>query len=260
VAARLDKSDKALTQALSGHKTLDSPPSHCMLLAVQVTRRNGPPLTPRTLGPQMKKRAKIALWSVGAAVLAASVLLLFVPFVEYRMSSEYRIGRNESSTIAALRAYLDAQHRFIQEDQYGIGKKVYANPRDGAGFADLYQVRYGTENAGPVLGFMDLSFARAGPAGAPKDGYHFADIPQDDYDYTIDHVLAAVPARYGVTGRRVFFIDVLGVIRGNDARFHYPDLKHGDPVPPFNAWPFDPEPWIPCCPRGGGPDRMTGDD
>jgi len=118
----------------------------------------------------------------------------------------------ETGAAGRLTKWVIEQTPFRREDRYGKGAKVYANPRDGAGFPDLYQVRF----AGPrgqgmdELRLIDVTFARATSPDSARNGYWFADIPFDSdgnrWDYSKDAALCAMPAVYGKTGRKTFIV------------------------------------------------------
>ncbi len=176
-----------------------------------------------------------------AALVAVGIALpscdLFIPHTDGRIVS------NESVTMAYLRAYLSAQNQFKRSDFYGIGKTVYANPSDGNGFADLYQLGYPSAPRGEVFGMIDVTFADAGarnPSPKPKAGYLFADITgcgNVPYDYTVDCGLCAVPASYNRSGRNIYIIDVTGTVYQKDAAAEYPWIQTGDGVPPLKRYP-----------------------
>ncbi len=126
------------------------------------------------------------------------------------------------SPIAALRAYLGAQGTFQRVDRYGKGKLLYANPKDGIGFPDLYRI------GGPLavpdgteIKLIDLALARATSPETNKAGYWFVEITSDavpgrPYDYTKDCGLCAVPAKYRETALHTFVIDIRGTVYRND--------------------------------------------
>lgn len=152
-----------------------------------------------------------------------------------------RIASNESVAIASLRMYLGAQNVFHRSDFYGKGALVYANPKDGKGFPDLYQV----PGKGERIMLVDLTFARATYDGVPKAGYVFSDLEYDDY--AIECGLCAVPAAYNRTARNIFIVDVTGTVYQRDAASVYPDLTTGEKVKPLKKYPSadDLTKWIP---------------
>jgi len=152
-----------------------------------------------------------------ACAVGAVALLAVVHFGLVRPGlRNNRMARNESSAMAFLRAYLAAQQTFSEEDRYGIGKLVFANPKDGTGFQDLYRIG-GPDGSGKELRLIDLEFARATSPETPKDGYWFVHIGSDDgaasnRDDTGDCSLCAVPAVYGETGTLTFVVDLTGTV------------------------------------------------
>ncbi len=171
-----------------------------------------------------------------AALVAAGVALpscdLFLPHRDGRSWS------NESAAMAYVRAYLSAQNQFKRSDFYAIGKLVYANPEDGVGYSDLYQVGYGQRPRGEVLGLIDIELARARWAREdrkPRAGYYFADLIYRDHE--INCGLCAVPASYNRSGRNIFIIDVTGTVYQKDAAAVYPGIQTGNPVPPLTRYP-----------------------
>ena len=160
-----------------------------------------------------------------------------------------RIASNESAAIAGLRAYLGAQNTFRRSDYYGIGKKVYANTRDGTGFTDLYQVG-GPGSKSEAIKLIDITFAEATVGGRPKAGYLFADITADadgPYDPVTGCGLCAVPASYNRSGRNIFIVDVTGTVYLKDAAVRYPGLRTGETPPPLTVYPDPTEiaTWLP---------------
>jgi hypothetical protein len=123
---------------------------------------------------------------------------------------------------------------FRKLDGYGKGRLVYANPVDGAGFADLYEVG-GLGSGGTPLKLIGRAFARASSPDRAKAGYYFVDLACDDY--SIDCGLCAVPASYKSTGISTFIIDVKGTVYMKDTG--------GSPVTTYPADP-DAKGWVPA--------------
>ena len=149
-----------------------------------------------------------------------------------------RTASNESATIAGLRAYLGAQNVFHRTDYYGIGKKVYANPKDGVGFSDLYQIGYPSAPRGEPFKLIDVTFANASagnPGPRPKAGYYFADLHYKDYSTGCG--LCAVPASYNRSGRNIYIIDVTGTVYQKDAAAEFTGVTTGSKVPPLKTYP-----------------------
>lgn len=182
---------------------------------------------------------------LGVAVAIAALAYLAMPRHTHHASAS-----NESCAVATLRMYLGAQNTFHRKDYYGKGELVFANPKDGAGFPDLYQVGHGVAPRGEALKLIDIATANAKPGGTPKAGYCFADItsgPEGPCDFAIECGLCAVPAKYNRTGRNIFIVDVTGTVYQADAALIYPDLRRGDAVPPVTTYPGAAElaKWIP---------------
>jgi hypothetical protein len=156
--------------------------------------------------------------------LLAIVAAIAIPNL---MSS--RIASNESAAIAGLRAYTGAQGVFHRQDHYGKGKCVYANPVDGQGFPDLFEV------GGEQIKLIDLSMARATSKATPKAGYYFVDLRGAEgagpYDYSFEFGLCAVPAHYSRTGIYTLVIDTTGTVWKKDTGGvpldTYPDTSDG---------------------------------
>lgn len=160
---------------------------------------------------------------VWAAIWAISLQLSFRPYIVHC------VVRNDSAAIANLRAYATAQSIFRRHAWYGdeVGQ-AYANPVDGKGFADLYEIEApGAEPGKPHL--TDRGFAIATCPETPKAGYYYVDITGDangPYDYTMQFGLCAVPAKYDVTGKNTLIIDAADEV-------YYKDTQ-GRPV---TKWP-----------------------
>ena len=154
-------------------------------------------------------------------------------FIESAMSA------NETAAPAYLRAYFNAQGTFHRQAWYGEELKgIYANPVNGKGFVDLYQIGgIGSGGAEPQL--IDRAFAEATSPDSHRSGYYFAEIAADangPYDYTKQFGLCAVPAEYRRDGRSTYIVDNEGVVYGKD--------NGGKPV---TVWPdIEAEGWFPC--------------
>ncbi len=172
----------------------------------------------------MTRRAKVL--RIGLVVGAIGVAALIAVSIVASRLGPARMASNETAAIAALRTYLGAQSQFHRTDHYGKGHRVYANPDDGSGYPDLYEIG-GPGSGGKRLELIDREFAEArhgGPFEKPRSGYLFIDIEYDDF--STDCGLWAYPARHDRSGRNVFFIDMTGVVYHNDLRGQIPD-----PVP-----------------------------
>jgi len=188
-------------------------------------------------------------------ILVVAIGSVVTVFLATSYHGSRRVPHYGSYTVAGLRAYLSAQNQFKRTDFYGIGKKVYANPFNGNGLADLYQLGYPSAPRGEAFGMIDVTFADASarnPSPKPKAGYLYADITSCanvPYDHTMDCGLCAVPASYIRSGRHIFIIDVTGTVYQKDAAAEYPWIQTGDPVPPLTRYP-DPKELVTWTPVG----------
>jgi hypothetical protein len=166
-----------------------------------------------------KKKALAVACGVGGLLLVAALHFVLVrPYLKKR-----RLASNETSAIAHLRAYLGAQASFWHVDRYGKGGHLYANPKDGTGFPDLYRVGGPLDEPdGTSIKLIDLAFASATSPETAKNGYWFVDIVSDkiagDYDFTNACGLCAVPAVYGETGIHTFIVDLTGTVYPKDTK------------------------------------------
>ncbi len=189
-------------------------------------------------------------WRI-AYVVGIVLILLLVAAIAIPNLMATRLASNENVAIAGLRGYVRAQEEFRKADRYGIGRKVYANPKDGGGFRDLYHVGYDGTNdpEEPMPDLIDRTFAQADAGLAKprsKAGYVFADITGDangPYDYTKQFGLCAVPRHYGWKVRATFIVDHTGSVWQTDASTMTP--LGGEPEP-VTTWPdVEKEGWIP---------------
>ena len=187
---------------------------------------------------------------IGCAV-GIVVILLLVAAIAIPNLTATRIASNPSVAIAGLRVYVRAQKEFRMVDRYGIGRKVYANPKDGGGFRDLFHVGYDGRNVPekPVPRLIGESFANADVSLVdlcPMAGYAFADITGDasgPYDYAEQHGLCAIPYSYGRAGRNVLIVDHRGRVYQRDVSFNV--VRAGRPPEPVTTWPdIEKEGWL----------------
>ena len=135
-----------------------------------------------------------------------------------------RMVSNESAAIAGLRTYLGAQSTFQRTDRYGKDRLVFANPTDGAGYVDLFEIGYAGGAPTPAaLKLIDLAFAQAAvdlASTVAKCGYVFDDLTADatagDYNFGSACGLAACPATHGKTGLNSFVVDLTGTVYKKD--------------------------------------------
>ena len=176
-------------------------------------------------------RKKVGLPRVLVGVLVVLVVVLVAGNVLIPSFGCDRISSNECAAVGAVRTYLGAQNQFHRTDFYGTGSPVWANPWNGSGFPDLYEVG-GPASGGTKLKLIDLALARARLGGKPRAGYYFCEIlgaaGKGPYDFSTDCGLCAFPAEYNRTGRNTFIIDVTGVVYQKDTKgwpvWIYPDF------------------------------------
>jgi hypothetical protein len=133
-----------------------------------------------------------------------------------------RIGRNELSTIQALRAVVDAQREYAAGDLDGNGSHDYAQrfistagKRDGLYWPNAEGVA--ESPLGPK--FADAALGNKGKP-APYHGYHFRILKSQGksaaggaYDYLVNDrmiggfAVIAYPAKYGVSGVMTFIVN-----------------------------------------------------
>jgi len=142
----------------------------------------------------------------------------------------YRIESIEERALTALQDISKGQASFREGTYYGEGRHVYANPRDGRGLVDLYQLEGGRKTA-----LVTAAVADAAADVAPASGYYYASVPCEDYEKQF--AVCATPAGYARTGRHVYFLDTTGVVYRIDPRELDPSLRSGDRVKPLAARP-----------------------
>ena len=129
------------------------------------------------------------------------VVLTVLPFVGLAtwVACDLRRPRRPfDPTILGMRVLsqcAEAQTAFRKKDRYGIGREVYANPVDGTGFPDLYQIG-GPGSGGATMGLISLSVARATAPSRALYGFYLVDIVGDKnglFDFTKECGLCAVP-------------------------------------------------------------------
>jgi prepilin-type N-terminal cleavage/methylation domain-containing protein len=159
---------------------------------------------------------------------------------------ESTLSANESATVASMKNWLTAQNVFRRADYYGCGHLVFANPTNGNGSTDLFEVPASVSSTGAAipLKLVDVSFAKSlKNAKSPytdkvaKSGYFYCDLATysdgSAYDYQYESGFFAAPAVYGRTGRKEFVIDTTGAIfehvegSQRDPQTQYPDVASG---------------------------------
>ncbi|MHC4503524.1 MAG: DUF2950 family protein [Planctomycetota bacterium] len=156
----------------------------------------------------------------------------------------------EQLTVIALHRYVAAQREFRKQDWYGTGKLVYANPTDGVGLRDLFEIRRPDKGTSTKPGLIPKEFAEADVrVGKHWRGYLFADISADEagaLDYTKQFALCAFPdpTVSGFGGAYMFVVNHEGRVYCSAA--HSPRTTEGVPVEgyvPVTVWP-DVRTWI----------------
>ena len=137
-----------------------------------------------------------------------------------------RIGENELTAIATLRAYVDAQRLYASEPRDGtefrqFARKFQSSPgkKDG-----LYWPVDSAKGEGSSPGDPDLKDSKT-----PHDGYYFkiltaqgASAPAGKYSYVINdrfiggYAMNAWPADYGKTGVMTFLVNHYGDVYQKD--------------------------------------------
>jgi hypothetical protein len=168
-------------------------------------------------------------------VLAVITVVALVEGSRHDFRLKPREAGGQYGAVAHLRAYLGAQGTFQRVDRYGKGEFVYANPKDGVGFPDLYRIGGPLDKPdGTEIKLIDLAFARATSPETSSSGYWFVEITADGltgrpYDYTRDCGLCAVPAVHGKSGTYTFIIDLKGTVykkdNGGKPVTAYPDVQ-----------------------------------
>jgi hypothetical protein len=147
-----------------------------------------------------------------------------------------RVGKNELSAIAVLRAYVQAQREYASADR-GAGKGVYAQKVNStAGKQDGLYWDDPTGKArsplGPLVADADAEgYTPAEPGGEPKPyhGYLYRilaaqgpNAPGGEKSYVADgkmnggFAMVAWPAEYGVSGVQTFLVNQQGIVFQKD--------------------------------------------
>jgi hypothetical protein len=115
----------------------------------------------------------------------------------------------EASMVASMVVILSAQATFHKTDYYGIGKLVYANPRDGRGLADLYEVEL-PDGTWKKINLIDKGIAER--TKRPIDGYRIVDITGDangPFEPEIEFAFCLVPDPY-LPGKMTHYFGIGG--------------------------------------------------
>jgi hypothetical protein len=146
--------------------------------------------------------------------------------------------QDREAAIRLLKAYAAAQAIFCRAERYPGKGLVYANPQDGKGFSDLYQI--GDPGSGrTILKLIKKELAEATDTKQALSGYYFVEITSDAitgaYDYSKQFGLCAAPVRYnrgrGPPKPVTLVIDVSGKVWMADTAGApvtvFPDLSKG---------------------------------
>lgn len=160
---------------------------------------------------------RVAIYTAVVVIVGGGLFVIMLPSHCHPAWTNYERG-----AVAALRVYSSAQETFARSSRYGNAKgRVYANPRDGKGLADL-----------GAAGIIEEAFALATSPERAKGGYYFVHVTRDSkgpYDYSKQHGLCAVPARHGKSGFATFIVDTACVIyrkdNGGKPVTTWPDVK-----------------------------------
>jgi hypothetical protein len=148
-----------------------------------------------------------------------------------------RIGRNELSTVAAIRGYLEAQFEYANADRDGDGVLEYAQKlRSEPGKSDglYWEAEEGAPQSplGPLIAEAKAEGYKVEGASnepSPYHGYYYRiltrqgdNVPGGKYDYVINgnmiagFALVAYPAQYGSSGIMTFVVNHQGRIYQKD--------------------------------------------
>jgi len=139
-----------------------------------------------------------------------------------------RVGENELLAIGTVRAYVDAQFAYEQQDFDGDGVLEFAQKlvsKDGARDGLYWEDQFADDGGSPGgVALVNAEFDKA-KKGEGFFGYHFriltsqgANIAGGQFDYVINgnmiagFGLVAWPVKYGETGIRTFVVNKEGVI------------------------------------------------
>jgi hypothetical protein len=143
------------------------------------------------------------------------------------------VGRNELKAIEVLRAYVDAQILYAQEDHDGddvleYAQRIGSSPGTRDGLYWPAEPSQETSPFGPFLAAAGVNVENR-QSDAPYYGYYFKimprqgeNVPGGAYDYVINDnmiagfALVAWPAQYGDTGIMTFVVNQQGVVREKD--------------------------------------------
>lgn len=143
------------------------------------------------------------------------------------------VGRNEIRAIEVLRAYVDAQVAYAQEDRDGdqvleYAQRIGSTPGTHDGLYWPAEAGAETSPFGPFLAAAGVNTENR-PSDAPYYGYYFRIMPRQGenapggaYDYVINgnmiagFGMVAWPSQYGDSGVMTFVVNQQGVVREKD--------------------------------------------
>lgn len=147
-----------------------------------------------------------------------------------------RIGRNELGVIEIMRAYVDSQREYAEEDRNGNGTREFAQKfRSAPGKRDglYWEVKEGEQESplGPLVAKAESEGYAKSKRGdkTPYHGYLFKilkgqgkDAPGGAFDYLVNgrmilgFAMLAYPAQYGSSGVMSFMVNQNGVVYQKD--------------------------------------------
>jgi hypothetical protein len=191
----------------------------------------------KTIRPDGEDRAILEIglvaWPVPAPIVRGADGWHFDGVEGVEVVRDRLVGRNELKAIEVLRAYVEAQVLYAQEDHDGDGVLEYAQrvgstagTRDGL----YWPAEAGAETSpfGPFLAAAGVN-VESRKTDAPYYGYYFRVMPRQGdkvpggaYDYVINgnmiagFAMVAWPAQYGDSGIMTFVVNQRGVVQEKD--------------------------------------------
>jgi hypothetical protein len=143
--------------------------------------------------------------------------------------ADRRVGENEISTIATMRAYVDAQEDYASQDRDDDGILEYAQKlisSDGHHDGLYWPAEQGDGDESPAgSGLVEGNALERAKAGLGYNGYRYRiltaqgdNIAGGSFSYVINgnmiagFGLVAWPVKYGITGVKTFSIDKHGIL------------------------------------------------
>ncbi|MXN64225.1 DUF2950 family protein [Stappia sp. GBMRC 2046] len=164
-----------------------------------------------------------------------------------------RVGENELETISTMRAYVDAQHDYAEEDRDDDGVLEFAQKLISS--EGLKDGLYWEDEASPAGEFVQQAALDKAKEGEGYFGYRYRiltgqgdRIAGGNYDYVInDNMIAgfaliAWPLKYGETGVHTFMVSHHGIVYEADLGTPTEAIvKYIDRFNPDEAWEVVPE-------------------